>query len=64
MPRPKTKVTATVRRGIVAGYTRAKNCLGLVALAEKFKLSTAVIHRILAESNVTLRGRGRPRKAG
>ncbi len=64
MPRPKTKVTATVRRGIVAGYTRTKNRLGLVALAEKFELSAAVIRRILVEADVALCGRGRPRKAG
>lgn len=55
----RTKITATANtvRSMVAKY---KNGAGLVALAKEFDLSVPVIRRILADTGVEIRGRGRP----
>ena len=59
MARTKMKVASNTARSIVSKYTKGA---GLVALSEEFELSIPVIRRVLTESKVTIRKRGRPAK--
>ena len=60
MGRPKLELSSKVVRSIVGGYTRKRQPLGLVALAEQINVSIPVIRRVLVENGVAVRGRGRP----
>jgi len=57
MARPKIELKANVVKQVVKQYNKGA---GLVALAEKYKVSVPVIRRVLVEANVEIRGRGRP----
>lgn len=57
MSRPRTVVSSNTQRSIVSKYGKG---IGLVALAEEFKLAVPVIRRVLVENDVAIRGRGRP----
>lgn len=57
MTRPKRTFDANTRRKIAGEY---RHGFGLVAIAEDYKTSAAVIRRVLTEAGVEVRGRGRP----
>ena len=60
MARSKKTVTENQRRSIVAQDAQGK---GLKEIGDGLETSVGVIRRVLADSGVEIRGRGRPCKA-
>jgi len=59
MAAPRKTVTDARTRRMCEGYSQGR---GLVALAGEMGCSPSVVRNVLVENNVSIRGRGRPRK--